>query len=141
MAVTLYTLGLDEWDTWTADTYGALLLNDAGYVVDRDHEFIDDLNPGVNEVSVTGYARSPMAAPTITPDLGNNWLSYDCDDWDFGTPDAGENVTALVVFKFVTNDADSPVLAYQPLGTIPTAGLPFVIGVNLGGVIRKRQAP
>lgn len=139
MATTVYNRGLDELRDFTSDTFMALLLNDAGYVPNKDHDFVADLTPGTNEIAGAGYSRQTLATKTRTIDDTNDRITYDCDDLDFGTIAAGENVEAMVVYRFVTNDADSILIAYYPLGTIATTGLAFPVVVSASGLLYVDQ--
>ncbi len=74
----VYTAGKDRLHNFETSTFRWLLLSDAGYVFQKQHEFVADLTPGTNEV------------------LGA----------------VSENVSAMVLFELVTNDADSVLVAY-----------------------------
>lgn len=139
MPTTLYNRGLDELRNFTSDTFEALLINDAGYVPNPDHDYVADLTPGTNEIAGAGYSRQTLGTKTRTIDDGADRIVYDCADFDFGTIAAGENVTAMVVYRFVTNDADSILIAYYPLGTIATTGLSFPVIVNASGLLYTDQ--
>lgn len=139
MATTVYNQGLDELRDFTTDTFQALLLNDAGYVVDKDHDYVADLTPGTNEIAGAGYSRQTLSTKTRTVDDANDRITYDCDDFDFGGIVVGETVTAMVVYRFVTNDADSILIAHYSLGTIATTGLPFPVLVNASGLLYTDQ--
>lgn len=139
MATTVYNRGLDELRAFTTDTFEALLLNDAGYVPDKDHDYVADLTPGTNEISGAGYTRQTLGGKTRTIDDALNRITYDCSDLGFGSIAAGENVEAVVVYRLVTNDADSILIAYYPLGLIATTGLPFPVIISSAGLIYTDQ--
>lgn len=137
MAVTLYTLNLDRWFLWDdgVTIHRALLLQ-PGYVVDPDHEFVSDLT---DEITVVGYGRQTLTSKTATPSLPDFWITYDADDPAFGVLTAGETVAAMVLYEFVTTDADSPLLQYMPITpNVPTAGAPFPVGFDAAGVHRSQ---
>jgi hypothetical protein len=48
----------------------------------------------------------------VTEDDTNDLASLDADPADFGAL-TNETPDAIIVFKFVTNDADSPVISYH----------------------------
>ncbi len=107
-----------------ADTLKVLLLKGSGYSFDPDHNFVADLTPASNEVSGGSYARQTLAGKSVTEDDANDRAAFDCSDLTFSAVPAqggGAQVTALVLFKEVTNDADSPLLAFFDTVT----GLPF----------------
>lgn len=134
MTTTVYNTGLDLLAPWTTSTYRFLLLNDAGYAPNKDDDFVATLVPGTNEISVAGYSRQTAATKTRTVSDSLDRIVYDCDDPNFGTLTAGQNVTAMVLFKFVTNDADSPLICYYPIGPVATAGVPFPVQIPASGV-------
>lgn len=136
MATTRYNAGQDVQGggNWIAGTYRFLLLQDTGYVPDVDDVFVADLTPGANEVSVAGYSRQTAAGKTRTVDNAADRTVYDCTDPNFGTLTAGQDVAAMVLYKFVTSDADSILVCYYPIGPVPTSGTPFVVQLASSGV-------
>lgn len=141
MATVVYNAGLDllGGGDWTTGTFRFLLLNDAGYVPNPDDDFVSTLVPGTNEISVAGYSRQTAAGKTRTVSDSLDRITYDCTDPNFGTLTAGENVAAMVLFKFVTVDADSPLIVYYPIGPVATAGVPFPVSLPTNGVAYTQQ--
>lgn len=140
---TVYNQGLDiigDWDTFVSFT--ALLLDDSGYVVDPDEDFID-LGGGTGivayETTVVGYTRQTVTTPTRTVDDALNRITYDCADFAFGSLTAGTNITAMVVFRDTGVDTTSIPIAYYPLGTVPTSGAAFPVIVNASGLLYTNQ--
>lgn len=135
MTVTMYTRGLDELGDFASGDYRALLLKGSGYTVNRDHDYVSNLTPASNEVAGSGYAREVLASKTRTIDDTNDRITYDAADPDFGTIATGESVTGMVVFKQVTNDSDSILIAYFPLTSTDTAAIaPFVVTLGTSGL-------
>lgn len=89
------------------------------YTFDPDHQFVADLTPGSNEVSVAGYARQALATQVVTQDNTNNRAEADADDPDFGALTSGQTIAAAVYYTFVTNDADSWLIGYVDTGGFP----------------------
>jgi hypothetical protein len=139
MADLLYNRGLDVWSTFTSDTVRALLLK-TGYTPNVDHDFVADLTVASYEITVAGYSRQTLGTKTRTIDDTNNRITYDCADPAFGTLTAGETVVAMVVYKFVTNDADSILLGYYDLVDTATAGLAFTVELSSSGLCYLDQA-
>lgn len=139
MAVTVFNEGLDLLATWGSDTFRFLLLKGSGYVVNRDDNFVSALVPASNEVNAAGYSRQTAGAKTRTVDDTLNRITYDCADPSFGTIVAGNTITGMVLYKFVTVDADSPLIAHYPLGSIASAGLPFPVAIAATGVAYNTQ--
>lgn len=135
MADGIYNRGLDEMAAWGSSTYKFLLLKGSGYTFSKDHDFVADLTPGSNELSVAGYGRVTAASKTRTIDDSADRIKYDCDNPDFGTLTAGQTVTAMVLFRFVTNDADSILIGYYDLSDFPTDGTDYVVTISGDGVM------
>jgi hypothetical protein len=98
--------------SWTADTIRALLV-DSGYVYSDDHNFVSDV--AGDEVADASYARQTLANKAVSEDDTNNIATMEADPIDFGAL-TGVTPEGLVIFKFVTNDADSPLIAFCDAG-------------------------
>lgn len=116
-----YVRGLDEAGSGFASsgTFRVLLLQGAGYTYDDDHDFVADLTPGSNEVSAAGYSRQTLGSKTRT--IGASNILYGCASVDFGTIATGQSVTGIVLYRFVTNDADSILMGYGVIDGRDTA--------------------
>lgn len=130
----IYTRGLDELRDWQTDTYKALLLKGSGYAPSKAHDYVADLTVATNETALAGYARVTLAGAVRTIDDTNNRIVYDCNDIAFGTIAAGDTITAMVVYKFVTSDADSILIGYHDLVDTATDGLAFTYQVHPSGL-------
>lgn len=133
MADGIYNRGLDEMAAWTTSTYKALLLKSVGYSFDKDHDFVADLTPGSNEITASGYSRYTIVSPTRTINDTTDRIIYSTSvSPAFGTIVAGQTVGAMVLYRFVTNDADSILIGYYDLTDFATDGTPFglIVGVN-----------
>lgn len=88
-----------------------LLRNTGAYTFNPDHDFVADLfsNGGV-ECTVASYLRQVAAGKTMTLDDATNRSIYTQDPVDFGALEAGQTVSAFVMYQHVTNDADSPLI-------------------------------
>lgn len=121
--------------TWVAGgDYRLLLIDNAGtYTFNADHDFVAGLTPGSNESTGTGYARKTLTGFAVTVDDANDWAEYDATDptiysgADFGV------IQAAVVFRFVTNDAASPLICYLD-------GTGFPITTNSGDLTLQFHA-
>lgn len=132
MADGLYNRGLDEFKTWTTDTFRFLLLK-TGYTFNKDHDFVADLTPASFEITVAGYSRQTAGTKTRTIDDTNDRITYDCADPAFGTLTAGETVVAMVLYRFVTNDADSILIGYYDIADSATNGAAFTVVMGANG--------
>lgn len=141
MAATMYNRGIYDVISqalWIAATdHRMLLLNNAGaYSFNVDDDFVSDLTPGSNESVGTGYARKTIDNQSATIDDTGDQVKCDADDVavytgaDFGT------VQAAVVFRFVTVDADSPLICYLDGASFPvvTNGGDLTIQFHADGV-------
>lgn len=132
MADLMYDYGLDEGAAWASNTFRFLLLKGSGYTPSKAHHFVSSLTPASNEVTVSPYARQTAAGKARTVDTTNHRIVYTCTNPDFGALAAGETVSAMVLYRFVTNDADSILVGYYDLTDFPTDGTDFL--VQLGGL-------
>lgn len=114
--------------------YRLLLIDDAGaYSFNADDDFVADTTPGSNESAGTGYARKTLGSFTAAEDDANDWAEYNAADpaiysgADFGV------IQAAVVFRFVTNDADSVLFCYLD-------GTGFPITTNSGDLTLQFHA-
>jgi hypothetical protein len=128
--------GTIDWDDGAA-TVQMLLIDNAGtYTFDADHDIVNDLTPGSNESSGTGYARKTLSGRAVTQDDTNDWAKCDATDpsvytgADFGT------IQAAVVYWFVTDDTDHILICYLdgPDFPITTNGGDLTLQFNSDGV-------
>lgn len=135
MADAVYNRGLDELAAFTTNTYKFLLLKGSGYTFNKDHDFVSDLTVASNEVAGSGYARVTAASKTRTIDDSADRITYDCADPAFGSIVTGETVSAMVLFRFVTNDSDSILIGYYDLADTATNGTAFTVTLGANGVM------
>jgi hypothetical protein len=111
--------GTIDWDDGTA-TVTMLLLDDAGtYTFNADHNVVNDLTPGSNESSGTGYARKTISGRSVAQDDTNDRAQCDATDPAvFSGADFGD-VQAAVVFWEVTTDADHILICYLDGASFP----------------------
>ena len=93
---------------WGSDTIRILLVN-ASSTYNRTHDFVDDIV--ANELSGGSYARQALASKTSTDNGTDKWI-FDAADPVFSSVASGQTAAAAIVFKFITNDAASPLLAF-----------------------------
>lgn len=105
---------------WLADTIRVLLVDDT-HVPDQDADiFVADVS--ADEVAVAGYARITLANKTSVKDNGNNRTDYGADNPVWAALAAGVTIAYAYVFKLVTNDADSPLIALLDGADVATNG-------------------
>jgi len=120
------------WATWTTGTFRAMLMVSPFDPDPATQEFVADIV--ADEMGVAGYARDLVTTPTLVVDGATNAITVDCDDFGFGNAVAGETATYLVVYRFVTNDADSEIVAAFPISRV-TDGTALTVTVNASGLL------
>lgn len=112
---------------WVNDTIKALLV-DSSYTYSADHNFVADVT---GELVDASYGRVTLTNKSVVEDDTGDRAVLKADALDFGALD---NVTpaAVILFKEVMNDADSPLISYHDSGFGAAAnGAGYV--VNGGG--------
>jgi hypothetical protein len=99
----------------SGDTLKFLILK-SSWTPDRvTPEFVADLTPGTYEAA--GYTRPTLSSKTWTLN-GSNEYVFDCADVQIAQNASGFTDGRYVVFfKMGTNDSDSPVIAYEDMGS------------------------
>ena len=139
---------LSDGKTWDGATWKALLVRSTStYTPDKDHDLLgaDIIDNGLVEISVASYGRITISSPTISKDDGNDRVVIDCGDVSFGNLESGQTVKAIIIYRHVTNDADSIPLLYidtDPGGLLPRAlgGGSFTVVISANGLITIAQA-
>lgn len=122
---------------FTADDIRLLLVDSTTTAdTEQDIQFVGGLAT-LGELSGTGYVRKALASEAVNEDAGNNRAEFDAVDVTWTGIDAG-TAAAAVLYKHVTNDADSPLIAYIDTGGFPfvTNGGDFTIQWNAEGILQ-----
>ena len=134
MASNLYNPGLEKLLDGTiafeSDTINVLLV-DTSHTFTKTHEFVSDIV--ANEASGTGYARKTLANAAIALDAANDRVEFDADHPSYTALDAG-TIAAAIIFKQVTNDADSPLIAQIDFADLVTNGSDVELQINSEGL-------
>jgi len=101
--------------------------------------YVGDLTT-LDESDATGYARQALATEAVNKDDANDRAEFDADDVSFSgmSGDATRDYQGVVLYKHVTNDADSPLVAFiefdnQPLSkSATTVSVPW----NAEGILQ-----
>lgn len=131
MPDSLYNIGIDEWRGFGVDDYAALLVDD-NYVFDATHEFVDDVS--ADEIAEAGYARVAITGDTRVISNTFSRILYDMDDMDFGNISAGANIGGLIIYRDITDDTDSPLMAFFEVPIYPTDGGNYTAIVSSVGI-------
>tara|TARA_E500000178_G_scaffold328493_1_gene358525 strand:+ start:412 stop:837 length:426 start_codon:yes stop_codon:yes gene_type:complete len=118
--------GTIDFDTDTIK----LLLVDTNHTFTKSHEFVSDIV--ANEASGTGYSRKTLANADILEDFANDRVKFDADDISYTALDAG-TIASAIIYKEVTNDADSPLIADVDFTDLVTNGSDVDLRVNADG--------
>lgn len=126
----LYTVGKDafsDWQTAPPGTFKVLLLQN--YTFTFANQFVVDLDPATWEVTASGYSRVDLTNLVRNVNLSNNTVEFSADPIDFGSLAPGQTVSGVVVYRFITDDTDSPLIGGQDFSSLPNTGNPdpFVV--------------
>lgn len=115
-----------DWDDG-AQTFRVLLVT-SSYTPNVDHDFVSDVV--ANEATGTGYVRKDVTGRSVTIDDTNDRADHDANNitWTALT----SAFRYAIVYRLVTNDADSPVLCYFDLGAQSVTAQDFTIKWNGG---------
>src|SRR5688500_9451363 len=87
---------------------------------DQDVQFVGSITT-LDEMDGANYARQALASEAVNEDAANNRAEFDATDAVFTNLGAGTRaVLGMVLYRHVTNDADSPLIAY-----IDGTGFPY----------------
>lgn len=121
-----------DWDA--ADVRAMLVMtnSDANDAAQDDSDFVGDVLV-LDECDATGYARVVLPTEAIVEDSGNQRIELSSGAIAFGSPtaDATRDIEAMIIYQHVTNDADSPIIAYYD--TV-SSGPTFPFTVNGGSI-------
>ena len=93
----------------------------------------------LDEMDATGYAREILAGNAVTADDPNNRGEFDANDESFAglSGDATRTIIGVLIYKHVTNDADSIPLFYSEFASpIPTTATQIDIPWNVEGLLQ-----
>lgn len=137
-----YTYGKGKFATanidWVNDTIKArMVMNLTTADTEKNAEFVADLTTpdffdGANNVIKT------LQTNAVNIDEANLRAEMDADDETWTALGAGTSaLTGIIIYKFVTNDADSPLIAYfdDDLPIVPGGG-DVKIAWNIEGIVQ-----
>lgn len=104
---------------------------------EQDAQFVGSITT-LDEMNGTNYARQALGSEAVNEDAANNRAEFDATDAVFTNLGAGtRNVAGIVLYKHVTNDADSPLVAYIDDGFPYVAnGATLTIQWNAEGILQ-----
>jgi len=105
-----------------ADVRILLAMTNTTLDTEQDDEFVGDTTT-LDEYDGANYARQNLGTQAVTDDAGNNRAEFDADNSQFANLGVGTRQAAgIVVFIFVTNDADSFLVCWIDSGGFPFDG-------------------
>jgi hypothetical protein len=148
MAVTVYNefkRRLMDGDVDLVAAAVKVLLLEAGYTANADHQFADQ-GGGADvvdaEISGTGYVggwggsgRKALASKTVTKDNSIDRAVFDAADLVWSLIDAGTVVAAVIVLEGVSDDTDTLLVAHFPFSAVVTDGGNLTLQWNVGGIL------
>lgn len=137
----LYRRATNASDIQVAGSLRAMLLRSTGtYNFNPDHDFVSDVlaNGGV-EITVASYTRKTPTTVQWVLDDPNDYSVLKFDNIPFGNLEAGQTVSACVLYEFITNDAASPLLYHIDGKIRVTAAAPAALSPS-GAITGATQA-
>jgi len=106
-----------------------MLLMQADYTYDPDHEFLSDVLSAGTEISVVGYSRQSVPNVNVQKDDAADQANIRADEVPFAGLSAGETIASAIIFPTGTGVASSQVpYAYYLLpAPLPTGAGAVVI--------------
>jgi len=114
-----------------------LVSSDTTADTEEDKEFVDNLTT-LDEFDGANYVRKALASEAVAADEANDRGEFDADNVTWTALGAGtRELTGIVVFMHVTNDTDSPLIAYihDDLPITPGGG-DVTISWNAEGILQ-----
>lgn len=109
---------------WTTDTVKAMLVDSLTWTPDKSDGFVATvIAAGAVELTAAGYARQTLGGKAEAIDGGGHRVLLSGNIIDFGVMAAAQNYDRLVLFRQVTNDADSWLIAALDIGSLTTNGV------------------
>ena len=121
----MYTYGMTKFlnggiDLDTNDIRMLAVMSNSTAPTDEDAQFVGDIGT-LDEDDATGYVRVALAAEAVSAVTASDRAKFTSDPVGIVSTvaDATRQVIGMVFFRFVTNDADSPVICYIDSGGFP----------------------
>jgi hypothetical protein len=111
----------------------------SGFTFNKGHQFVSEIS---GEVSGTGYSRLVLAGKSISLVVGTpDEIQFRADDLEYTAINVSpDDLESVVIYKHVTNDADSLLIANVDFPNISTNGNNITIEFG-GGVVFKAINP
>lgn len=129
---------LDGTSNWLTGDYRLALLSTNTTADTENNIATVSAYATLDEFNGAGYARQALAGEAVNVDSVNNRIELDGSDSAFGALSNGtRSIQGVLVHDFVTNDADSPPLAFiQFASNIAPGGASLTIVWNAEGIVQ-----
>jgi len=118
------------------DDIRALLVRTGGDIYSGGPQYVSQI-VDFREFDGANYVRKSLAGKSVTRDASNTRGEFHADDLTYTALGAGTTpIEALILYKFVTNDADSPLIGIidTPFPYTPS-GSDVLLAWNAEGVL------
>jgi hypothetical protein len=130
-------------DLNTSDIRAALLMTNTTADTDNDGDvFVGDITT-LDECNASGYARVALASEAVNIDDPNDRAEFDANDLSFTGlgGNASRDIQGVLLYKHMTNDADSPLLAFIDFAAdVPLAATQINVPWDAQGILQIAQA-
>jgi len=137
MAGSQYNISKDQSIDWINDTIKAILvMSNTTADTDIDSDTVSAVGT-LDESDDGGYTRQALANTTKTVNDTDDRAEFDADDIVFDGMNGGatRDYVGVLVYKEITDDTDSPPLAYVPFGeTKPGSATKLTVSWDGNGV-------
>lgn len=116
----------------------ALLMTNTTADTEEDLQFVGSFTT-LDDMNGANYVRKNLANQATNQDNPNNRGEFDADDVTWTALGAGtRSIQAFLIYKFITNDAASPVIAFIDSGGFPIAanGGDLTLQFNVEGILQ-----
>lgn len=123
-----------EIDLDTHDIRSLLVMTSTTADTETDTEFLAGFT-NLDEFNGAGYARVALTGEAVNQDTPNARAEFDADNIAFAALSNGtRSIAAIVLFRFVTNDADSMPICYLNFSSFNPGGSVLTCEWNAEGI-------
>lgn len=120
---------------WTTMVVKAMLVNTVGWTPNKSDGFVATiLSAGAVEVTAAPYARQTVTGKVKSIDGAGHRILEAMNLIDFGAMAGAQAYNRLVLYNFVTNDADSWLICALDVGALVTNGVQQRFVPNASGL-------
>lgn len=112
-----------------------VLIVDASYTFDPEDVFVNDITGELQNDIGTGYERKALAGKSISIPAQTNLVRFFANNPTYQAINTTENGVAMIVYKRVNNDADSPLICYLEGVSLQTNGSDIEAQLEDGGIL------